>query len=153
MTQIHSEMAVKHVQTLADGNPCILAGDFNIKPVDPMYTLLTTGAMEKDAATDVGPAYPVPKWGMEWEPTIQPMISAYAQALGKEPAFTNHARVHENEPFIDTLDYIFCSDQWKVDGVLELPAEQDESKGPFPNLEHNEASDHVLIAADLSLGS
>mmetsp|Transcript_11091 Transcript_11091/g.31889 ORF Transcript_11091/g.31889 Transcript_11091/m.31889 type:complete len:235 (+) Transcript_11091:469-1173(+) len=149
---IHSEMAAKHVQMLAGTNPYILAGDFNIKPIDPMYQLLTTGRLDKAACIEDGSAvYPVTKWDMEWQPTIKAMRSAYAEALGKEPPFTNHAQTRDNEPFIDTLDYIFCSDEWKVDGVLELPSSQEESNGPFPNLDHGEPSDHVLIAADLSL--
>lgn len=77
------------------------------------------------------------------------MRSAYAVKNGKEPDFTNYARVKESEPFIDTLDFIFLSDGWDVDNVMELP-HRDEAKGPFPNLDVNEPSDHVMIAASIS---
>jgi len=47
--------------------------------------------------------------------------------------------------------HVPTTDNWKVDGVLELPSSQEESNGPFPNLDHGEPSDHLLIAANLSL--
>ena len=90
---------------------------------------------------------------MEWNPTSKPMRSAYAVASldGKtEPDFTNYARVKEDEPFIDTLDYFFISDEWNVSKVKTLP-HRDDCGGPFPNLDHNEPSDHILIAANLEL--
>jgi 2',5'-phosphodiesterase len=66
---IHSEMAAKHVQNIAAATvsttstsiPYILAGDFNIKPADAMYALLTTGTLDPN-----NPAYPTPKNGHEW---------------------------------------------------------------------------------------
>ena len=85
---------------------------------------------------------------MEWEPSIEGMRSAYAVAAGKEPDFTNYARIKENDPFIDTLDYIFLSKEWKVTSVKEI-CNREDANGPFPNAK--EASDHVLIAADLEL--
>ena len=97
---IHSEMAAKHIQNLAGSSPYILAGDWNIKPFDSSYQILTTGTM------DIGhPNWPTPKYGMEWKPTNKPMRSAYAD-FGGEPDFTNYARVKYQEPFIDTLDYM-----------------------------------------------
>ena len=140
---IHSEMAARHVQDLADGLPYAVVGDWNIKPTDSMYRMLTTGKM--DPTDD---AFPTPKYGMEWDCTIAPLTSAYAAKLGKEPDFTNNARVGEKDPFIDTLDYIFLSNHWTVSGVLELP-HRDDANGPFPN--EKEPSDHVLIAADLEI--
>jgi len=130
--------------------PYILAGDWNIKPGDSSYRLLTTGKMDKGA-----PEWPTPKFGSEWAPTATGMRSAYAVAShdGKtEPDFTNYARVKEEEPFIDTLDYLFLSDEWQVTQVKDLP-HRNEVQGPFPNLDPtvNEPSDHILISADLEL--
>lgn len=146
---IHADLAFRHAQLLASTGdskvPCIVAGDFNIKPVDSIYTLLTTGQL---ATTD--DFFPTPKNGFDWKVSLEPMRSAYADVLGSEPDFTNYARVKEDEPFIDTLDYIFVSSEWKVDSVLELPG-RNAVKGPFPNLDENEPSDHVLIAATLEL--
>ncbi|KAG7357809.1 endonuclease/exonuclease/phosphatase family protein [Nitzschia inconspicua] len=175
---LHVDLAAKHVETLAttqqqqpntsnneneneDDNknetdrplPYIVAGDWNIKPDSSQYRLLTTGQM------DVGdPDWPSPKHGMVWKPSAKPLSSAYQLAQGTEPNFTNYARVGEQEPFIDTLDYIFLSqddnndsgDKWTVKGVKSLP-HRDEAGGPFPNLDRGEPSDHVLIAADLEL--
>jgi 2',5'-phosphodiesterase len=142
---IHSEMAVKHVQDIAakDNFPYILAGDFNIKPGDPSYQLITTGKLDKG-----DPCYPSPKNGYEWISTIDPLRSAYGESSG-EPDFTNYARIRENDPFIDCLDYIFVSPSWKIENVLSLPR-RDLAGGPFPNLDKGEPSDHILIAADLA---
>lgn len=164
---IHADLAARHVQRLAskpapdiesddteqrdtevraEGMPYVLAGDFNIKPGLSSYRLLTTGTMDKG-----DPEWPSPKHGMEWSPSCQAMRSAYAVAGdGEEPDMTNYSRVREEEPFIDTLDYIFLSDEWRVNGVRELP-HRDDANGPFPNLEYGEPSDHVMIAADLEL--
>jgi mRNA deadenylase 3'-5' endonuclease subunit Ccr4 len=145
---IHTDLAARHVQRLAEKDtqvPYILAGDWNIKPEGSSYQLLTTGMMDKG-----DPEWPTPKFGVEWEPTAKPMRSAYADAEGKEPNFTNYARIREDPPFIDTLDYIFLSPEWSVKGVKSLP-HRDDADGPFPNLAAGEPSDHILIAADLEL--
>ena len=106
---------------------------------------MTPGEMDESSLF-----YPTPKNDMEWKPTMKPMQSAYAaNANGQEPDFTNYAQTRDNEPFIDTLDFIFMSDEWKVIDVLEIP-HRDASGGPFPNLDVKEPSDHVMIAATLS---
>ena len=70
---------------------------------------------------------------MVWIPTSTKIRSAYAvQNDGKEPDFTNYAQTRDSEPFIDTLDFIFLSDEWSVDNVLELK-HRDDAEGPFPN--------------------
>lgn len=140
---IHCDMAAKAVQSYADGLPYILAGDWNIKPQDSMYQLLTSGDMDKE-----DPAYPPSRYGVEWTPSAKPMQSAYAVVEGKEPDFTNFAAPRNigEEGFIDTLDYIFCGSDWIVQSVKKLP-HRDEADGPFPN--EIEPSDHILLAADL----
>ena len=80
---------------------------------------------------------------------MKPMRSAYAVKNGGEPDFTNYAQQRGGEPFIETLDYIFLSEQWDVAGVMEL-ANRDSSGGPVPNLDKDEPSDHIMIAASLS---
>lgn len=142
---IHTDLAARHVQRLAGSMPFILAGDWNIAPSDSSYRLLTTGKM------DVGdPVWPEPKYGMHWEPTTKAMRSAYAASDHGEPEFTNYARWKDEDPYIDTLDYIFISPQWTVKGVKPLPHKA-EAAGPFPNLDYGEPSDHILIAAELIL--
>jgi endonuclease/exonuclease/phosphatase family metal-dependent hydrolase len=155
---LHADLCLAHVQRVAqrassdDSNPVpyILAGDFNLKPGESIYRYLTTGAMHPD-----DPAHPGTKAGVSWAPSIREHVrSAYAVMQGKEPDFTNYAQVpvRDSDPFIDTLDYIFLSQAWKVDKVRELPT-REESGGPFPNLDRGEPSDHVLIAASLSIPS
>lgn len=142
---IHAEMAAKHVQDIAASNklPFILAGDWNIKPSSETYQMMTSGQLLPD-----DPTFPTSKHGVHWECTMEAMRSAYTDFNGKEPDFTNYSRCKEQEPFIDTLDYIFLSKEWKVTGVKPI-VQRDEAGGPFPNAD--EPSDHVLIRADLEL--
>lgn len=82
------------------------------------------------------------------------MTSVYKQKLGQEPEFTNFAKVKDEPVFIETLDYIFCSkDQWKVNQVLKLPLKTEAllNGKPFPSI--SEPSDHIMLAADLSLSN
>jgi endonuclease/exonuclease/phosphatase family metal-dependent hydrolase len=180
---LHSELAAFWVQHLATTNcgdnnnentdddkngtlrsdnrlPYIIAADWNIKPPDAAYKLLTTGTLAPD-----DPAYPEPAKSklrpshtlMTWEPRIQSMRSAYAACNdGQEPDFTNYAAPRSLEPddpgFIGTLDYIFVSPEWKVTATTEIPT-SDQANGPFPNLNVTEPSDHVLVAADMEFES
>ena len=173
---MHGDMCLAHVQRLAsagaasaaaaaaggssgNGNndtidrccPYVLAGDFNFKSCDPVYRLLTTGELDPEDC----PLPPSHQTSHEWKPTIQEAVrSVYEEVSGgREPDFTNFARVGEDEPFIDTLDYIFVSPTGtgvQIDSVKKLP-HRDGAGGPFPN--ENEPSDHLLIAADLSISS
>jgi len=81
---------------------------------------------------------------------IQPMRSAFVAKNGKEPDYTNLAWSKFNkEKFIATLDYIWLSDEWSVNGVPSLPTEEamtDVKSFPSPT----EPSDHILVWADLS---
>jgi 2',5'-phosphodiesterase len=140
---IHCALAGQHVHRVANGAPYVLAGDFNIKPRDSMYRLLTEGSVEAG-----NPDLPPVEEGDFWRAEVEPMRSAYREAQGSEPDFTNFAQVKNEEPFVDTLDYIFLSKQWEVRAVEPLP-HRDEVKGPLPN--EDEPSDHILIAADVDL--
>eukprot|EP00934_Nitzschia_sp_Nitz4_P006848 Nitzschia sp. Nitz4//scaffold8_size234185//196928//197965//NITZ4_001292-RA/size234185-processed-gene-0.131-mRNA-1//1//CDS//3329559911//6838//frame0 len=142
---IHVDLAARYMQKVAGDLPYVLAGDWNIKPSGTSYQLLTTGKIDTN-----DPEYPEPKWGMGWKPTAKPMRSAYAEFQSSEPDFTNYSRAREQEAFIDTLDYIFLSEEWKVKGVKALP-KREEYGVPLPNLDKDEPSDHILIAADLGL--
>lgn len=141
---LHVAMYVQWVQKLSQNAPYILTGDFNIKPHSPQYQLITTGALDTSAK-----AYPDTNKEDAWTPEIsQPLRSAYATYQGKEPKFTNYAQVRNNPVFIETLDYIWLSKAWQVNSVLPLPGLK-EVDGPFPN--EIEPSDHIAIAADLTL--
>jgi mRNA deadenylase 3'-5' endonuclease subunit Ccr4 len=149
---IHADLVGSRIQQLATTcaqqgkkEPYILAGDFNILPNSPHYSLLRTGSLDETDET-----YPVKKYEMVWKPTVQGMRSAYVEFNGKEPEFTNNAHngALNAESFIGTLDYIFLSDEWSVKAVQELP-KIDDLKGVYPD--DTEPSDHVLIAATLEI--
>jgi 2',5'-phosphodiesterase len=86
---------------------------------------------------------------------VSPLKSAYFTKYGREPDFTNYAKVKEDPTFIDTLDYIFYSSSEvggggsvEVKDVLALP-NRELVPGPLPN--DDEPSDHLLMAADFVL--
>ena len=90
---MHASLAMQHLQQLAavTGAPCLLGGDWNIKPTDPAYQLLTRGSMESTLMAH----YPAGPEGDTWAPDLRyGMASAYAMAHGgSEPDFTNYAQV------------------------------------------------------------
>lgn len=139
---IHCQLAAMYAQRMAGDKPAVLMGDFNIKPGDGGYELITRAELD-----DKHEAAPVPPEGGSWLTALTyPMKSAYKTKNGAEPDFTNHARIKDDDPFIDTLDYIFVSPAIDVVDVLPLP-NRGEVKGPFPAPE--EPSDHILLAATL----
>ena len=90
----------------------------------------------------------MPEEGDEWACRVQPMRSAYAEQLGREPDFTNWAQIRDEPPFVDVLDYVFLSPHWRVRGVQELPS-RDAIPGPLPT--EQEPSDHLLLAAEIAV--
>lgn len=141
---IHSCLAAQYVQSFSKGLPHILTGDFNFQPGSTMYRIITEGNVESNNIH-----LPKPLPGDNWKPILNnPFRSAYKLKLNKEPDFTNNARIKDSEPFIDTLDYIFLSPQWLVEDVEDLPS-RDILQGPLPT--DTQPSDHILIAANLSL--
>lgn len=177
---IHAALCAQRTRTLAAGAPHVLLGDFNFKPGDAAYRLVTEGALD-----DLDPAYPEPPDWEPWRPELEaPMTSAYA-ALGGEPAFTNHTVSGMNPaPFTDTLDYIFYSEGFAALSALPTPPSSpliERCKAPQPGLSGppsgeppapvgelsaelaaagvpfcpnaQEPSDHILIAAELQLGA
>lgn len=145
---IHSALVVSTFQKLCAGDAAILAGDFNIKPGDSAYTMITTGSIDQKH-NDYPPKAPDGSPAAKWFPkNFDPMKSAYVQVNGQEPDFTNYARVGDGPEFIHTLDYLFCSQDLDVVDVLRLPHRSD-VKGPFPVAA--EPSDHIMIGATLRL--
>ncbi|KAK7250403.1 hypothetical protein SO694_00007688 [Aureococcus anophagefferens] len=153
---IHSVLAAERAKRVAAGRPYVLCGDFNVKPYDASYALLTSGALGEAFAAYAPPPQADVAPARAFAPVLEPpLTSAYAAATGAEPDFTNFAYTKpmggERDAFVETLDYIFCSaGQWKVAGVKELRSKHglDTSK-PYPTAD--EPSDHVMLAADLEL--
>ena len=140
---IHSALVGQWAQGYADGAPLCLAGDFNIKPGDPAYDLLTQGDLD-----EASEGYPTPVDWEPWRPKLQSKFdSAYLQVDGREPDFTNYAKIKEDEPFIDTLDYLFVGNGMRATAALPLAHRDDVDALSFPT--EDEPSDHVLIAADM----
>ena len=141
---IHAALAAQRATALAKGDlPFALAGDWNFMPSSPQYRMMTQGG--EVPAGD--PAAPVAPPHEPWLARVEvPLRSAYAEAHGAEPEFTNHAQVGDQPPFVECLDYIFVSPGVQVVQADALPAKAD-VQGPYPTAD--EPSDHVLVAATL----
>jgi 2',5'-phosphodiesterase len=115
---LHAALCAQRVLSLARGAPCVLIGDFNFKPGDAAYRLITQGRLSTD-----DPDYPVPPEWERFSPTLsQRFTSAYVAATGAEPEYTNHCVSGMNpEVFTGTLDYIFFSPGWVAKAVTPLP--------------------------------
>ena len=128
---------------LADGHPFVLAGDFNTKPNDIAYRVVT----KRDFAQNLT----LPEGGYNRGSSIfkthQLLRSAYREENGAEPNYTNFAATRQSPTFCATLDYIFFNGRLRVDHVLRLP-EHPTGKS-YPDRTH--PSDHLMIAATLRL--
>eukprot|EP00301_Raphidiophrys_heterophryoidea_P002394 c11114_g1_i1.p1 GENE.c11114_g1_i1~~c11114_g1_i1.p1 ORF type:complete len:369 (+),score=77.45 c11114_g1_i1:35-1108(+) len=155
----HASLAVQCAQTFAGSDPLIVTGDWNFIPNSTPYRLITRGAIEPshpeyvkytppNPTSDDETSIPRVPWSCELR---EPMRSACAVHLSREPAFTNNAQpLRESKPFVETLDFVFVSEQWQVKDVDPLPMSKDVAKsGVFPS--ETEPSDHVLVGVTLAL--
>jgi len=146
---IHLALLFQHAQRFAGKDPLIIAGDFNVKVFDPLYAYMSTGKMPPGHPQNPTSTSPLPKFSLDF----RKMKSAYLECNGSEPEFTNLAKSAFNDTrFIETLDYIWLSDDFSVKGVRELPSKQsviDAGIQSYPNSEN--PSDHVMVWADLAL--
>ena len=144
----HCALSAQHIQRIAANHddPYIFAGDFNITPDSQMYKLMTENSVVLAAGFHGENLFHEEKWS----PRLDSMKSAYKEFYGKEPAFTNYAKVKGNkEAFVDTLDYIFYSRHWKVLDAGELPLKDIPERGPFPN--RLECSDHIALTTTITI--
>lgn len=146
---IHTALLGQFMSRIAKQDPYVLCGDMNFKPDSLCYDLMVKGQTDT-AHPEHAAGFPAKPHSddTDFELTTAPLRSAYKEALGAEPQFTNNAQVKQMEPFVECLDYIFVSPQWKVKGVLPLQAKSTLTH-VFPD--EKEPSDHVVIAADLQL--
>jgi endonuclease/exonuclease/phosphatase family metal-dependent hydrolase len=129
--------------------PLVFCGDFNFKPDSFPYACITSGTHALDhssAHLEQHRKSFVAGWRA---PEFAPMASLYAAVYGAEPAYTNNCITQfgnsgEN-PFCDTLDYVFASARVKARGAQLLPSE-----GPrLPNEHH--PSDHLPVVVDVEI--
>jgi len=147
---IHCALAAQAAASLAGDAPFVLCGDFNIKPGDATYELLTSSSGTLPPGHPELP--PAREWD-DWTPTVPtPLASAYATVDGAEPDFTNYAQVRDEPPFIDCLDYIFYSADGRLTPVAVKPLPtREQVGGPLPTFA--EPSDHILIAAEFKIAA
>jgi mRNA deadenylase 3'-5' endonuclease subunit Ccr4 len=137
---IHGSYIVKEIHGFASGVDYILAGDFNIKPDDLTYSLITDGVDYSFCIEPIGKYVSKHKVSLE---NLR-MRSAYALANRKEPVYTNCRHKKGHDLFVGCLDYIFISNNLTVKSTLPLPEKYDE---PIPS--DDEPSDHLMLGARL----
>ncbi|CAF1049041.1 unnamed protein product [Adineta steineri] len=139
---IHASVVKDLMYEQAAGQDFILAGDFNIKPQDVCYQVLTEKNYNR---------YNFPKsnvYEISYQPNFEQILkSAYCEKNGTEPIYTNFADTPKSSKFCETLDYIFFTGHLTVENVLELPADPDSES--YPDETH--PSDHLMIAATFQL--
>ena len=127
----------------AAGHPFVLAGDFNLKPDEIPYRVITQRACAENLS--------LPEGGYDKGSVVfnthQLLRSAYREKNGAEPNYTNFATTRRSPSFCATLDYIFFNGRLAVDHVLNLP---DHPTGKsYPDKTH--PSDHLMLAASFRL--
>ncbi|RWS01322.1 nocturnin-like isoform X1 [Dinothrombium tinctorium] len=109
---------LNQLQSECGSIPTILAGDFNADPSEPVYKTMRAK-----------------------------FSSAYCEALGEEPSFTNWTKREKEEETKQTLDYIFFTrEHFKVQSVLDL---QEGLRQPIPNSQY--PSDHLSLIASFTM--
>jgi 2',5'-phosphodiesterase len=146
---LHTALACQHLHKLAAGDPYVFAGDFNFKPGDGCYELVTTGSIDsKNVACPIKPAW---EEDIEFEVLVEPPLkSAYYEVQGEEPELTNWSCIGDNGEFDGCLDYVFYSDGLRPNSVIPLQAKC-EMRGPLPT--EAEPSDHVLVGSSFNFGN
>lgn len=145
---IHSALVIRSFQKLCGTDDGVLAGDFNTKPSDSSYELITKGKVDfkhNDFPSKCPDGSPPEQW---FPMPLAPMKSAYHQVLGIEPEFTHFTKGEGRPSFMEPLDYLFCTEGVDVVDVMRLP-HRDSMQSAIPDA--IEPSDHVMIGATVRL--
>ena len=135
---IHSSMVKDMMINLANGQNLILAGDFNFKPTDASYRVVTNKGFLRGRLPQSS------KYLVSYRPNVEQVLnSAYREKNGAEPNFTNFVATAKTSSFCGTLDYIFYYGRLTVEKVLKLPNHP--TGKSYPDATH--PSDHLMIAA------
>ena len=135
---IHSLVVNDLMFQLAAGQNFILAGDFNSKPEDVDYQILTEKChIDRNNSKSIN--Y---KISYRFD-TKHVLKRAYREKNEMEPIYTNFCDTSSSSRFCATLDYIFFVGRLTVKKVLELPDHPTAESYP----DETYPSDHFMIAA------
>jgi len=93
------------------------------RPDSLCYDLIVKGKLD-ESHPEYAEGFPAKQQhdDTDFEFKTAPLRSAYKEALGAEPDFTNNAQVQQQPPFVECLDYVFLSPHWKVKGTKRAKA-------------------------------
>jgi hypothetical protein len=130
---IHAFCIIKYIQSFAQSYPYVVADDFNIDPSTHLYNMIINGNLNVTMSDMYEHLFD--------DDNCIKLNSVYKLKNGKEPDFT----VCSNQ-FIDCTDYIFVSEIWQVEEIINIP-----SRDTLINIEsypsNDNGSDHLLIGA------
>ncbi len=145
--QLHAAAAADQAQQFADGDPLVLAGDFNFAPDSPGYRIVTRGKCQR--ADERRTLSTFPALDKRHLRAREVMRSAYHVAHKQEPAFTAYSFTMWKGPnlFSGAIDYIFISKHFTHASATKLPESIASYATPLPT--SDEPSDHLLVCAHL----
>ena len=138
-------LTVRNLQQFSGELPYIFGGDFNNKPDNDFYKIVT-GIYKciNDTFKDGVSAYPKSILDYFEKNTITPIRSVMFEKHGKEPEFTCWSEIGKRmTEFKDTIDYIFVSEHWIIVDASLSP----DITGSVPSSEHS--SDHLKLSTTL----
>ena len=152
VTMLYAAEVGKQFHAFKGNYAGILAGDFNMKPTDNAYKILTEGGVQEDLQREILQEFPMVKRVDIGSPLV--FESAYYVKCKKEPAFTCHAVIKRKDGkctrFHGTLDYVFVTPGVIVESACVSPDISPNKLGEsLPN--HYHPSDHVAIVARVTI--
>jgi mRNA deadenylase 3'-5' endonuclease subunit Ccr4 len=143
----YASLARLRAQTLANGRPFILVGDFNILPNQTIYQALTETDFDVESLTKDYPPEDT------WRPHELQLLQSACAKVHQEPIYTTKvvSRAFDKiNHFMGTLDYILVSATVQVHTAEVVPHNTDSyiAKSLCPN--EYEPSDHIPVMAEIS---
>ena len=138
--EIYSILLQRFIKSITNNgsDPCIFLGDFNSKPTSNQYEIFINGLenIDKKSFLNEYPNF------IKCEKFIK-FRSAYKEIHNDEPICTNYSYCDFSGDFKGTIDYIFISNNIKVDNMEKLL----DPETYLPN--NNCPSDHLPLFAKL----
>lgn len=152
---------LRFVNSVAQGRPLILSGDFNAEPIEPVYgtvlnykTLGLSSAYadlnDKDKILSKVRDNSKTKQNGVIDATDSENVKTLAElSASLEPPYTTW-KIREDGEVCHTIDYVFYTkNKLKINNCLQFPQENEIGKSRTPSFQY--PSDHFSLVCDLEL--